>query len=226
MKHVLRLEASTHARLEAWVPCVIEQELPMTSRMVNESSIPHAVRKRTPTPVVSEARIRVGHRTQSRPERRFFIAAEAESPNTADGRSAPIQPNRSARFLTQERRSIERRSLSVLLIALRRVAKWHAKGVEQRPFAFRINKLRATSGEWAGRQCAKGVGRVAPPASRVSESLKKRRKRRLLRVRYAERKGGARPASRSLSRWMLTTGKFIQVKLTPVNTFSKESFPW
>lgn len=99
-------------------------------------------------------------------------------------------------------------------------------GVEQRPFAFRINKLRATSREWAGRQCAKGVGRVAPPASRVSESLKKRRKRRLLRVRYAERKGGARPASRSLSRWMLTTGKFIQVKLTRVNTFSKESFPW
>ena len=72
---------------------------------------------------------------------------------------------------------------------------------------------------------AKGVGRVAPPASRVSESLKKRRKRRLLRVRYAERKGGARPASRSLSRWMLTTGKFIQAKLTRVNTFSKESFP-
>lgn len=81
-----------------------------------------------------------------------------------------------------------------------------------------------TSGEWAGRQCAKGVGRVAPPASRVSESLKKRRKRRLLRVRDAERKGGARPASRSLSRWMLTTGKFIQAKLTHVNTFSKESF--
>lgn len=127
---------------------------------------------------------------------------------------------------TQERRSIERRSLSVLLIALRRVAKWHAKGVEQRPFAFRINKLRATSGEWAGRQCAKGVGRVAPPASRVSESLKKRRKRRLLRVRDAERKGGARPASRSLSRWMLTTGKFIQAKLTRVNTFLKESFLW
>lgn len=127
---------------------------------------------------------------------------------------------------TQERRSIERRSLSVLLIALRRVTRWHAKGVEQRPFAFRINKLRATSGEWAGRQCAKGVGRMAPPASRVSESLKKRRKRRLLRVRYAERKGGARPASRSLSRWMLTTGKFIQAKLTAVNTFSKESFPW
>ena len=159
----------------------------------------------------------MGHRTQSRSERRFFIAAEAESPNTADG---------VARFLTQERRSIERRSLSVLLIALRRVAKWHAKGVEQRPFAFRINKLKATSGEWAGRQCAKGVGRVAPPASRVSESLKKRRKRRLLRVRYAERKGGARPASRSLSRWMLTTGKFIQAKLTHVNTFSKESFLW
>lgn len=127
---------------------------------------------------------------------------------------------------TQERRSIERRSLSVLLIALRRVAKWHAKGVEQRPFALRINKLRTASGEWAGRQCAKGVGRVAPPASRVSESLKKRRKRRLLRVRYAERKGGARPASRSLSRWMLTTGKFIQAKLTCVNTFSKESFLW
>ena len=99
-------------------------------------------------------------------------------------------------------------------------------GVEQGPFAFRINKLRATSEEWAGRQCAKGVGRVAPPASRVSESLKKRRKRRLLRVRYAERKGGARPASRSLSRWMLTTGKFIQAKLTHVNTFSKESFLW
>lgn len=82
---------------------------------------------------------------------------------------------------------------------------------------------------WAGRQCAKGVGRMAPPASRVSESLKKRRKRRkrrLLRVRYAERKGGARPASRSLSRWMLTTGKFIQAKLTRVNTFLKESFPW
>lgn len=77
-----------------------------------------------------------------------------------------------------------------------------------------------------GGQCAKGVGRVAPPASRVSESLKKRRKRRLLRVRCAERKGGARPASRSLSRWMLTTGKFIQAKLTRVNTFSKESFPW
>lgn len=77
-----------------------------------------------------------------------------------------------------------------------------------------------------GAECAKGVGRVAPPASRVSESLKKRRKRRLLRVRYAERKGGARPASRSLSRWMLTTGKFIQAKLTRVNTFSKESFLW
>ena len=68
-------------------------------------------------------------------------------------------------------------------------------------------------------------GGVAPPASRVSESLKKRRKRRLLRVRYAERKGGARPAYRSLSRWMLTTGKFIQAKLARVNTFSKESFP-
>lgn len=131
---------------------------------------------------------------------------------------------RAIRSTDKERRSIERRSLSVLLIALRRVARWHAKGVEQRPFAFRINKLRATSGEWAGRQCAKGVGRVAPPASRVSESLKKRRKRRLLRVRYAERKGGARSASRSLSRWMLTTGKFIQAKLTRVNTFSKESF--
>ena len=123
---------------------------------------------------------------------------------------------------TQKRRSIERRFLSVLLIALRRVARWHAKGVEQRPFALRINKLGITSREWAGRQCAKGVGRVAPPASRVSEPLKKRRKRRLLRVRCAERKGGARPASRSLSRWMLTTGKFIQAKLTRVNTFPKK----
>ena len=69
-------------------------------------------------------------------------------------------------------------------------------------------------------------GGGARGASRVSESLKKRRKRRLLRVRYAERKGGARPASRSLSRWMLTTGKFIQAKLTRVNTFLKESFLW
>ena len=225
MKHVLRLEASTHARLKALAPCAIEQELPMSSRMVNESSIPHAVRKRTPTPVVSGARITVGHRIQSRSERGFH-RSRTRKPLRGRRMKRAIQSNRSARFLTQERRSIERRSLSVLLIALRRVARWHAKGVEQRPFAFRINKLRATSGEWAGRQCAKGVGRVAPPASRVSESLKKRRKRRLLRVRYAERKGGARPASRSLSRWMLTTGKFIQAKLTYVNTFSKESFLW
>ena len=49
--------------------------------------------------------------------------------------------------LTQKRRSIEQRFLSVLLIALRRVARRHAKGVEQRPFALRINKLGITSGE-------------------------------------------------------------------------------
>lgn len=77
-----------------------------------------------------------------------------------------------------------------------------------------------------GAAVRQGGGARGPPASRVSESLKKRRKRRLLRVRYAERKGGARPAYRSLSRWMLTTGKFIQAKLTRVNTISKESFLW
>lgn len=207
-------------------PCAIEKELPMSSRMTNRKLDPTRGYEANPTPVVSLARITVGHRTQSRSERRFSSQPKQKALTRPSDEARQYKPIASQGSKTQERRSIERRSLSVLLIALRREARWHAKGVEQRPFAFRINKLRATSGEWAGRQCAKGVGRVAPPASRVSESLKKRRKRRLLRVRYAERKGGARPASRSLSRWMLTTGKFIQAKLTRVNTFSKESFLW
>lgn len=77
-----------------------------------------------------------------------------------------------------------------------------------------------------GAAVRQGGGARGAAASRVSESLKKRRKRRLLRVRYAERKGGC-PLSVSVAfKVMLTTGKFIQAKLTYVNTFSKESFLW
>lgn len=194
MKHVLRLEASTHARLEASTHARLSKNCPCQAACRIASSIPHAVRKRTPTPVVSRVRITVGTEPNHGRNGGFSSQPQQKALTRPADEARQYNPITSQGSKTQERRSIERRSLSVLLIALRRVARWHAKGVEQRPFAFRINKLRATSGEWAGRQCAKGVGRVAPPASRVSESLKKRRKRRLLRVRYAERKGGCPPS--------------------------------
>ena len=99
------------------------------------------------------------------------------------------------------------------------------QGVETEAIRLPDKQVKGNIREWAGGSAPVGWGVAPPGPSELKESLKKRRKRRLLRVRYAEERG-ARPASRSLSRWMLTTGKFIQVKLTRVNTFRKESFPW
>lgn len=50
MNHVLRLKASTHARLEASALCAIEKELPMSSRMTNRKLNPTRGQEANPNP--------------------------------------------------------------------------------------------------------------------------------------------------------------------------------
>lgn len=147
-------------------PCAIEKELPMSSRMTNRKLDPTRGYEANPTPVVSLARITVGHRTQSRSERRFSSQPKQKALTRPADEARQYNPIASQGSKTQERRSIERRSLSVLLIALRRVAKWHAKGVEQRPFAFRKKQVKGNIRGMGGAAVRQGGG--ARGAARLS----------------------------------------------------------